>query len=450
MLRSDPGGLIATLSGTFQSHLNMQLRGIFMITLRKSVRNLASGILLLFNGLTVYGSQKPKEVSTHQSGRSVEDHCDAEGQWVIISGESSGSFEHPVNDLLIVCHYFLQHNLLQTKIQVPVHGYFDQTFQTFVVTNPAEWVQIKGECANKISEKYQVELPAPVHSKSSQQALRLSYFNHQGIYGAINKTTYGLSKWLWSVTPYSMSEYNQYPVSSESDLEAFKTIHENSLNHISSSMPMPQEFVGYQKYLKYITSLEHTYHSTDRFSSEWNWFDEIRGLHLPGQGSLILGGLPLISEKYPLRNYLAKLSEINIDAVLSLNEPFELSYGTTRHDGSNNVLFDQLTPVPPETWKRLKVAQKIIPTPDFLPVSPDLIEEGVKYIHRYLSQGKKIYVHCKAGRGRSVTVVAAYLIKYHLMSPDQAIEYIRQFRPHISLNESQKAAIYEYNRQLII
>ncbi|GMH30508.1 hypothetical protein Nepgr_032351 [Nepenthes gracilis] len=44
------------------------------------------------------------------------------------------------------------------------------------------------------------------------------------------------------------------------------------------------------------------------------------------------------------------------------------------------------------------------------------------------SCGKTTYVHCKAGRGRSTTVVLCYLVELKHMTPDAAYEYVRFIR----------------------
>lgn len=45
----------------------------------------------------------------------------------------------------------------------------------------------------------------------------------------------------------------------------------------------------------------------------------------------------------------------------------------------------------------------------------------------HTSQGK-VLVHCNAGRQRSCAVVACYLVKYHNMTPDEAVLYIKSKR----------------------
>ncbi len=63
-----------------------------------------------------------------------------------------------------------------------------------------------------------------------------------------------------------------------------------------------------------------------------------------------------------------------------------------------------------------------------------------------------IYVHCKAGRGRSATIVVAYLLKYGTEGQtfknfDEAYGFVKKIRPQINLNKNQQSTILEYWRQ---
>jgi protein-tyrosine phosphatase len=44
---------------------------------------------------------------------------------------------------------------------------------------------------------------------------------------------------------------------------------------------------------------------------------------------------------------------------------------------------------------------------------------------------KNVYVHCKAGRGRSVAVVLAYLVKWQGLSAEEAQKVVHSVRPHV-------------------
>jgi atypical dual specificity phosphatase len=62
---------------------------------------------------------------------------------------------------------------------------------------------------------------------------------------------------------------------------------------------------------------------------------------------------------------------------------------------------------------------------DFTAPSFDQMDEFVNYVDRKLAEGRKILVHCYAGRGRTGTMLAAYLI-HRGMAADAAIREIRE------------------------
>jgi atypical dual specificity phosphatase len=61
---------------------------------------------------------------------------------------------------------------------------------------------------------------------------------------------------------------------------------------------------------------------------------------------------------------------------------------------------------------------------DFTAPTLTQIDEFLSFVDAKISEGKKVLVHCYAGRGRTGTMLAAYLI-HHGMSPDAAIREIR-------------------------
>lgn len=87
-----------------------------------------------------------------------------------------------------------------------------------------------------------------------------------------------------------------------------------------------------------------------------------------------------------------------------------------------------------------------LPTKDHTPPTPAQMEYGASAIHTLVRLGKKIYVHCKNGHGRSPTLVAAYLVRYKGMSPKEAIAFIKSKRPSIHPTPSQIRAIDKFSR----
>lgn len=62
---------------------------------------------------------------------------------------------------------------------------------------------------------------------------------------------------------------------------------------------------------------------------------------------------------------------------------------------------------------------------DFTAPTFDQIDEFVSYVDAKKAEGKKVLVHCYAGRGRTGTMLAAYLI-HEGMHSDAAIREIRE------------------------
>ena len=57
----------------------------------------------------------------------------------------------------------------------------------------------------------------------------------------------------------------------------------------------------------------------------------------------------------------------------------------------------------------------------------------------------KFYIHCKAGRGRSATLLLCYMKtrskRYNFSSKETAYTYLKTLRPHINLNKDQMLAL---------
>lgn len=67
-------------------------------------------------------------------------------------------------------------------------------------------------------------------------------------------------------------------------------------------------------------------------------------------------------------------------------------------------------PGPEKKYRKLGMTHLRLPTVDhFEPTVSDL-EKAVAFIQKYHDQGEKVYVHCRAGHGRSAAVVFAWLV----------------------------------------
>lgn len=84
-----------------------------------------------------------------------------------------------------------------------------------------------------------------------------------------------------------------------------------------------------------------------------------------------------------------------------------------------------------------------VPVKNHYPPTIDQLKQCVDFILHETSSGKKTSVHCAAGKGRTGTVLAAYLCAKYGKSADEAIREIRAKRKG-SIERKQEAIIHEY------
>uniref|UniRef100_M4E2M3 Uncharacterized protein n=1 Tax=Brassica campestris TaxID=3711 RepID=M4E2M3_BRACM len=115
----------------------------------------------------------------------------------------------------------------------------------------------------------------------------------------------------------------------------------------------------------------------NKVEAEFHWWDRVAQF-------ILLGAVPFQSD-------VPRLKEVGVCGVITLNEPYE-------------------TLVPSSLYKSYCIDHLVIATRDYcFAPSMEAISQAVDFIHRNASLGKTTYVHCKAGRGRSTTVVICYL-----------------------------------------
>merc|ERR1711931_15502 len=129
------------------------------------------------------------------------------------------------------------------------------------------------------------------------------------------------------------------------------------------------------------------------------------------------------------------LQEENIKGVVSMNENYELKmFSNTKED-----------------WEKLGMANFLqLPTTDiFHAPSVEKLVEGVEFIKSVVDQDTEssVYVHCKAGRTRSATLVGCYLMTTYNLNPEDAVKFMKAKRPHILLHTKQLEALDAYYKK---
>jgi atypical dual specificity phosphatase len=140
----------------------------------------------------------------------------------------------------------------------------------------------------------------------------------------------------------------------------------------------------------------------------WDWIDD----------SVLLGALPA-------EGHVAELKAAGIGAVI-------------------NICSETCGPV--KHYKEAGIEQLHLPTVDFTPPRLEDIRTAVAFIQQQIRRGHKVYVHCKAGRGRSATVVLCYLISKGL-SPEAAQNLLLEKRPHVLPRLIERPVVQQFARE---
>lgn len=119
---------------------------------------------------------------------------------------------------------------------------------------------------------------------------------------------------------------------------------------------------------------------------------------------------------YPLDAYdVAMLERAGVGRVLNLVEDEEYRPGE-REDLER-------------AFAEMGIEEHRLPSPDFGGLPPDLIDQAVSLISGWLREGRRVYVHCRAGWQRSPAIAAALLALREDIDIDEAIEAVRVRKP---------------------
>ncbi len=103
---------------------------------------------------------------------------------------------------------------------------------------------------------------------------------------------------------------------------------------------------------------------------------------------------------------------------------------------------------PVAAYEKFGIRQFRMPTVDFTHPTLADIEKAVKFIEMQVQLGGKVYVHCKAGRGRSATVVACWLIAARGLTRHEAQRLLSQKRPHVNSKIAERPVVVEFETRL--
>ena len=116
--------------------------------------------------------------------------------------------------------------------------------------------------------------------------------------------------------------------------------------------------------------------------------------------------------------------------------------------GIRSIITVREVALPAEWFDGRDVSYLHLKVEDFGAPSIEELDDAVTFIEEQLKLGRPAMVHCAAGKGRTGTVLAAYLVKSENLSAERAIEKIRLLRPGSVQSILQETAVSMYEKFL--
>ncbi len=137
---------------------------------------------------------------------------------------------------------------------------------------------------------------------------------------------------------------------------------------------------------------------------------------------LLAGEIPSSKTESKKIEKINSLLDCNIDVIINLMEEVEKNF-------SDEVLEDYSKTLFKEAYKKNKKIEMLryaikdlnIPTENFMIEILDKIDQQI-------ALGKKVYVHCWGGVGRTGTVIGCYLIRHGFAEPEKVIDTINYLK----------------------
>ena len=129
------------------------------------------------------------------------------------------------------------------------------------------------------------------------------------------------------------------------------------------------------------------------------WWNRLLYRVVPGRSYWDVIDDTVLMGAMPLPQHAPQLSALGVRGVVNLCEEYAGPLDAYRAGG---------------------LTQLHLPTIDFTAPSYDDVLRGVAFIREHAARGEKVYVHCKAGRGRSATLVLCWLIEREGIDAEEA------------------------------
>jgi hypothetical protein len=141
-------------------------------------------------------------------------------------------------------------------------------------------------------------------------------------------------------------------------------------------------------------------------------------------------------------------SWITPDVVLGAR-PEQFGYDTLSRLGIGAVLSLRGEVDDDAAWlTRHRIAYKRVLVSDYEGPSNAQMADAVAWIRENVAAGRRVYVHCRAGIGRSATVVAGWLASERGWDERRAWGFVRARRPVVDRSDDQRASLARWVRTI--
>ena len=144
-------------------------------------------------------------------------------------------------------------------------------------------------------------------------------------------------------------------------------------------------------------------------------------------GKLLAGEIPSAREEETRKNKVQNLVNMGFDTIVNLMEPDETTF-------SGELLVDY-TPYLCDYAKsrEKKVTVNHFPIKDLSITTPERMKQIIAHIFNEIEAGKKVYVHCWGGVGRTGTVVGCFLLEQKMATTENVMETIAYLKRTTSI-----------------